>query len=267
MKTPHVMRPIGTNCYLCGKAANGPDDHVPPEVLFRGVGGRSYKRPEIITVPSCRDHNEGTSGDDEVLAWVMSDAASVQSSIGLDVYQSLLIPVSKRIHKDRSFADERLQHSGMRILRDTKDYHENGDPKMPTYDAEYIIRAEQSLRNRWAILERSLQKVAAGLFFHATNGKSLGVLATYKLMVVVPEFKQIGPTITPTGRDCDETTFFPKNLPWQQVVSGSPEVFQCEIAHHSESKKFAMKMLFFNSIRVWITTPKSDIGGGVKNFV
>jgi hypothetical protein len=248
------MRSSQPRCYFCEHAADGPADHVPPEALFRGVGGRSYKSPEIITVPSCREHNEGASADDEVLAWVMSDASSGKSSVGFDVFQALMAHVSERTHKDRNFADQRLQNIGMRLLRDSKDFDQNGSPKTPIYDAEYILRTEQTLRDRWVILERSLKKIAAGLFFHATNGNSLGINAAHRLYVVVPEFKQIGATISLTGLDSDEAAFFSKRVFWQKIVSGSPDVFQCDIAHHSGSKQFEMKMLFFESIRVWIKT-------------
>ena len=260
---PNVMRSFRPSCYLCGNAADGSDDHVPPEVLFRGVGGRSYKSPEIITVPSGREHNEGASGDDELLAWVMADAASSQSGAGFDVSRALLAPVTERIYKDRNFADERLQRCGMRIFRNPNDYDENGNPKPPAYDSEYILRTKQSLRDRWAILKRSLQKVAAGLFFHATNGNSIGVLAASRLTVVVPEFKQIEPSITLSQLDWDEAAFFSKRLHWQTIVSGSPGVFQCDIAPHSGSKRFAMKMLFFESIRVWVKTNEADLGAGL----
>ena len=254
------MRSSRPSCYLCGTAADGSDDHVPPEVIFRGVDGRSYKSPEIITVPSCREHNEGASEDDEFLAWVMAHASSTKSRAGFDVFQALLAPVSERVYKDRSFADERLQRCGMFILRDSQDYDEDGNPNISVYDAEYVRLTEQALRDRWAILERSLKKIAAGLFFHATNGKSLGIIAIRRLEVVVPEFKQIGDTITPTRLDWDETAFFSKRVSWQKIVSGSPEVFQCDIANHSRSKQFAMKMFFFASIRVWIKTHNSDPG-------
>jgi len=257
-----MINPTGSNCYLCGKIADGPNDHVPPEVLFRGTNGRSYKSPAIITVPSCRKHNNGASPDDEILAWIMSDAGALRSSVGSDVNQALLAPVSQRIHKDREFADQRLGHGGIRVLRDPKDYDEKGYPKAQTYDAEYFKRAEQSLQERWMVLERSLKKIAAGLFFHATQGQSLGVIEAGKLAVVVLDFKQVGTAITLTGLNLDEATYFAKELSWQPIVSGSPEVCQCDIARQSRSRRFAMRMLFYESIRVWVKFDDSGHGVG-----
>lgn len=241
----------GSSCYFCGNIPDGSDDHVPPEVLFKGTNGRSYKSPKIITVASCRKHNDSASQDDEILAWIMSDAGALRSHVAFDVHQALLAPVSERIHKDREFADERLAHGGIRVFRDPKDYDEHGNPKAQTYDAEYFKRAERSLREKWMVLERSLQKIAAGLFY-ASQGQSLGVIVAGRLTVVVPDFKQVGTAITLTGLNLDETTYFAKGLPWQPIVSGSPKVFQCDIARHSNSRRFAMRMLFYESIRVWV---------------
>jgi hypothetical protein len=193
----------------------------------------------------------------------MSDAGALRSRAGMDVYQALLSPVSERIHKDREFADERLGHGGIRILRDPKDYNEDGDPKVRTYDAEYVKRIERSLRYRWTVLARGLRKVAAGLFFHATQGQSLGVLGASRLTVVAPDFKQVGDTITLTGFDLDETTYFAavgKRLPWRSIVSGSPEVFECDFARHPKARRFAMRMRFFEAVRVWVTLHDSGHG-------
>jgi hypothetical protein len=256
----------GPHCSLYGKPADGPDDHVPPEVLFRGAAGRSYKSPEIITVPSCTAHNEGASGDDEVPAWIMSDAGPLRSPAAMDVYQALSSPVIERIWKDREFADKRLAHNGIRILRDSRDYDENGDPKGHLYDAAYVERTERALRERWTGLKRSLQKLAAGLFFHATKGRPLGVLRASRLTVVVPDFKQVEPTLAFTGLAVDEAAYFAglssnwNKPPWQSIASGSPEVFQCEIAWHPQSWRFAMRMRFFGAVRVWVTLDDSGHG-------
>jgi hypothetical protein len=249
------VKPHGLICYFCGNPADGADDHVPPEVLFRGMNGRSYKSPQIITVPSCHKHNDGASNDDEVLAWVMSDAGGVGSNAAIDVFQALHVHVSDRIYNDRSFADERLKRIGVRVLRDPTDYDENGAPKRIVYDAESLRRSEHALRERWMILERNFQKIAAGLFFYATKGNHLGVAAVDSLEVVVPSFKQFGETITYGEFEIDEATFFSRRPPWREIASGSPDVFRCTIAHSSSSKRFEMKLVFYSSIEVWIKTP------------
>jgi hypothetical protein len=225
---------------------------VPPEVLFRGMN-RSYKSPEIIKVPSCREHNEGASHDDELLAWVISDAASAGGTAGFDVFQALLAPVRDRIYSNRTFADARLQRIGVRVFLDPKDYDENGSPKRRVYDGEYFRRSEESLRERCMIVQRSLRKIAAGLFFHATNC-CLGPETANSLEIVVPTFKQIGETINHAEAAMDETTFFSSKVTPRDIVSGSPEVFKYTLAQRSGSKHLEMRLLFYDSIDVWIRT-------------
>lgn len=60
-----------SNCYYCGKQATS-DEHVPPKCLFPeqkdvfDIFKKDY-RINLITVPSCEDHNSKKSGDDEYL--------------------------------------------------------------------------------------------------------------------------------------------------------------------------------------------------------
>ena len=71
-------------------------EHVPPEVIFRGASGRSFKTPEIVTVPSCIEHNAGFSADDEVLAWVMCGLPN-KNEAAWAVYMHLMAPVNERV--------------------------------------------------------------------------------------------------------------------------------------------------------------------------
>lgn len=248
---------MATRCYFCGGSANGPDDHVPPEALFRGASGRSYKSPEIVAVPACIQHNQGASADDELLAWVMSSGA-MGNPAAFDVYQRLSAPVVERMWSDRSFADERLAHGGFRVLRDPKDYDENGAPKDDWLDPAYPERAEGILSDRWRRVKGEIQKIAAGLFFHS-QGQSLGSALVGRLEIVVPEFKQVEPEIRLTEVPRIEKDHFARvlrhrNTPgWVRIVSGAPEVFQCDIARHRDAWRFAMRMEFYQSIRAWVT--------------
>lgn len=56
-----------TICYMCDLPSTS-REHVPPRCLFpesKDVG-KDY-RQNLLTVPSCHDHNSGKSGDDELL--------------------------------------------------------------------------------------------------------------------------------------------------------------------------------------------------------
>ena len=63
----------GKSCYVCGKPASS-SEHVPPRAIFPTNGDVpseiSFRR-ELITVPSCDDHNLRKSKDDEYLMMVL----------------------------------------------------------------------------------------------------------------------------------------------------------------------------------------------------
>jgi hypothetical protein len=256
--TPRTSSLGQLRCYLCGSEADGPDDHAPPEVLFRGGSGTLYKTPPIVRVPSCAEHNQGSSRDDEDFAWVMSHGGVMYSHVAFDVYQALSVHVTTRIWNDRQFADARLAHTGARVLRDPKDYDEDGGPKRIVYDQAYVARSEKILRERWHILKRSIQKIAAGLYFHVSDREPLGALRARNLVVLSPEMKQVEPEVRFDAQEVDEASFFATVIRqsnasgWTPVISGSPSVFQCEIAKVRNTWRFGMRMRFYDRIRVWV---------------
>jgi hypothetical protein len=223
-------------CYYCGRPANDSSEHVPPEVFFRGVSGKNYKLPKIITVPSCTLHNKDASMIDERLAWVIADACCLASYAAMDVQQSLMASVNDRIWKDRKFSDSRLAQMGIRIFHDADDYDENGQPKQRKYDTGYIIAAEKNLRDKWSEFKVGIKKIAAGVYYHATNGIFLGEDQMDKLCIAVPDFKQIGPEISLSGLSIDVNDYFKSKLTgwempeWRSISSGSAKIFQCHIA-------------------------------------
>jgi len=233
-------------------------DHVPPKVLFGGAR-RSNMIPDIITVPSCCQHNAGASGDDEVLARILAHAAIHRSCsvAATDVFFALMAKVNKRIHNGREFADSRLASIGVRVLRQSSDYDEFGTPKPPSYDAAYLDKTAQHLQEQSALINRELVKIVAGLWYK-DRGQPLGLPATKRMSVFVPDFKQISSeAITVQDLGVDESAYFAEQMswsapPWRPLSSGSPEVFKCDVASHPLSRSFAIRMLFYGVIRAWV---------------
>jgi len=72
-----------TNCYMCNRPATS-REHVPPRSLFpeqKDSGGEDYRK-NLITVPSCREHNSRKSADDEFLMVSLAGIIG-NNSIGL----------------------------------------------------------------------------------------------------------------------------------------------------------------------------------------
>ncbi len=61
-------------CYFCGKEATTVE-HVPPKAIFPrskdSPDGRDYRK-QLITVPSCEEHNTEKSREDEYLLYVLA---------------------------------------------------------------------------------------------------------------------------------------------------------------------------------------------------
>lgn len=60
----------GDICYFCGKPATT-DEHIPPQCIFFGNVNGEPNRKNLITVPSCEEHNLGKQKDDEYLRFVL----------------------------------------------------------------------------------------------------------------------------------------------------------------------------------------------------
>lgn len=68
-------------CYFCDKEYSS-KEHVPPKCFFPEKGelsGEVDYRKNLITVPSCTDHNLGKSNDDEYLLFTIASSLRVSN--------------------------------------------------------------------------------------------------------------------------------------------------------------------------------------------
>src|SRR4051794_39607737 len=69
-RTAVAKKKLHKQCYFCGQVADGGVEHVPPRNLFPEKKDLPAESPdyrkELITVPSCRKHNEKMSDVDQV---------------------------------------------------------------------------------------------------------------------------------------------------------------------------------------------------------
>lgn len=71
-------------CYMCDRDAKTVE-HAPAKCLFparKDVPSQKDYRKNLITVPSCEEHNTATSRDDEYLLYILS-ASITSSDVGL----------------------------------------------------------------------------------------------------------------------------------------------------------------------------------------
>ncbi|MEK4063258.1 MULTISPECIES: hypothetical protein [Paenibacillus] len=96
------MEKIDQQCYWCGKKATT-REHVPPRCLFptdKDVGehfNQSF-RSELITVPSCDEHNSLKSGEDEYLMACLT--ARVGNNLIAYAHTQTKLRRSLRLHRN-----------------------------------------------------------------------------------------------------------------------------------------------------------------------
>ncbi|QSF46193.1 hypothetical protein [Paenibacillus tianjinensis] len=104
------MKKIKQQCYWCGKQATS-REHVPPRCLFptdKDVGAlfKQSFRSELITVPSCDEHNSLKSGEDEYLMACLT--AKVGNNFLAYAHTQTKLKRSLQLHKNLLDVEEKL---------------------------------------------------------------------------------------------------------------------------------------------------------------
>jgi len=77
------------HCYICNEPKVS-DEHIPPQCLFpdsKDLPAGLDLRKNLITVPSCAEHNLRKSGDDEYLLFVLVANLNV-NTVGLNQWRT-----------------------------------------------------------------------------------------------------------------------------------------------------------------------------------
>lgn len=118
-------------CYWCGDPATS-DDHVPPENLFP-----KDRKKNLITVPSCRRHNEDLSKEDEIFRFYLQAVSESPHSLRLfedKTLRSITRPGAEKLAA-KIFAESRPVQVGGKETRALK-----VDSKRQNLYFEKIIR-------------------------------------------------------------------------------------------------------------------------------
>ncbi len=132
-------------CAFCGQNVEKvTKDHIPP----KGVFGKNANY-DLITVPSCRACNEGSSKDDEyfkilAIEWEASSHATAANVMD-SVRRSLLIPEKKRYRSE--------------LMRNTK-------PTDLLSPGGLFIKPGGELQVNVGRLAKTATKIVRGLFYH-----------------------------------------------------------------------------------------------------
>jgi hypothetical protein len=145
-----------TTCYMCNNPKTS-DEHVPPKCLFPEAkdvaNGKDY-RVNLITVPSCDEHNSEKSKDDVYLSYVLA-INILSNNTSKKQFSSKIIRAIKRVpHVYREFSKNNMQVA----LCD-----ENGNLSKTA--------AIEIDRTRF---DKSLKHIAYGIYYEKYNKKFKG---------------------------------------------------------------------------------------------
>jgi len=142
---------------MCNQEATSVE-HAPPKCLFpatKDVPNQRDYRKNLITVPSCDDHNSATSRDDEHLLYTLS-ASITCNDVGLNQF---LTKVKRALERSPTFASTILV----------------GSEPVEVFDEDTQECQEAfCMHVQGNRLDAVFKKCAYALYFHETNTKFQG---------------------------------------------------------------------------------------------
>ena len=147
----------GSSCYMCGRPATS-SEHAPPLCIFPErkdtSEGTDYRR-NLVTVPSCDEHNSKKSRDDEYLLFALAGSYT-SSNVGLTQFTT---KVKRAFEYRPSKADDFTRRSApVRLRRPEQVEWEDG--------LQVIVHGDR--------IDAVLMNCARALYFHETGRKFLG---------------------------------------------------------------------------------------------
>jgi hypothetical protein len=215
-------------CYMCA-AGETSREHAPPQCLFPEESdiGRDLRR-NLITVPSCDEHNSKKSADDEFLRAVILMVAVGSNEIAKHQFLGKFLRGVERNHDAHSefFKDMGLISS----------------------DTQRVLKLD---RNRF---DKCIDHLARALFFHTFKSKW-----SLPIAVVSPNFHsevtQQGPIAhLPSQRTIDITQQF---LASEPLLGENPEVFMYRLRFDQSSGMFAFAGRFYEFFEIYCASSKN----------
>ncbi len=220
----------GKNCYYCGQPATSLE-HVPPKCIFpegKDTFGKDYRK-NLITVPSCDQHNLRKSKDDEFLMVCLTP------TVGNNV--AGIIQTKTKLRRACDATDGRLLKTAIRVTKRVTLVTPDGT-KFPA-----LVGQHANLRR----LHTALEHVARGLYFHATGNRFVGTCVTFPSFIKYPGdpnlevIRIIGGRLMAQEKDS-----------WANHVD-NPDVFQYRLGPADQYGLIPMLMTFFRGSEVYVS--------------
>jgi len=210
-------------CYICNEPSVS-DEHIPPQCLFpdsKDLPAGLDLRKNLITVPSCAEHNLRKSGDDEYLLFVLVANISV-NIVGLNQWRT----------KIRRAMDKRPTKRGIfKNLQPVKYYNIN--------TGAYSIDFER--------LSRQFELISRGIYFYHFRESWKREISVAIPFVIHPNPKQN----QKHWQAMVETARLASEFLKDELKRGeNPEVFYYQYKIKVDSPGYILRMVFYGGLEV-----------------
>lgn len=210
-------------CYMCDELKVS-DEHIPPQCLFpegKDLPPGLDFRKNLITVPSCAEHNLRKSGDDEYLLFILVANINV-NSLGLHQWRTkirramLNRPAKKGIFKDL----HPVKYQGINT-------------------GAYSIDFER--------LSRQFDLISRGIYFHHFRERW-----HQQINLAIPFAISTGSQQTQKYSQgmAEVTELVSQFLKDEPKLGDNEEIFYYQYKLKADSPGFALKMVFYGGIEV-----------------
>ena len=212
-------------CYWCGKKATS-REHVPPKCLFpenkdmKGIYNKSFRK-DLITVPSCDEHNLEKSNCDEYL---MEHLASVVGNNGV-AYVHTKTKVARSLKRDPKALNVLAEH----ILK--------------VNNTEFPVQIVEADTKR---LVYSFESIGRAIYYYECKEQFVG-----RCSVFVPMFRN---SMNEEGKkilDIVKNEVQLEKYKWSEKGE-NPEIFKYRLGTPDDFGSRILLLTFYNNIEVYI---------------
>lgn len=216
---------------MCSNEATSVE-HAPPKCLFprqRDLPEGVNLRDQLITVPSCNEHNQQRSRDDEYLLYTL-----VINAASNDIARNhFFAAIMRRIERNPSLI-QRYMSTSVPVTTENLETGETANT--------FAVNIEYDR------FKDSIDNLARAIYFHHFGLKllsSITIQPEFMLRTLDPEYAHINGMITEISRASD--VFFSES----DYHGTNPEVFKYQIDEDNQGRKM-MRLHFYNRAHVTV---------------
>lgn len=219
-----------TLCYCCDRPATTVE-HIPPQCLFperKDLPLGSDFRRNLVTVPSCRDHNLGKSGDDEYIMYVLTMNLPAEKI----AETHFTTKIWRAINRRPALINRVLENSKLVTVHDPK-----SNELFETAAVEVDLQR----------IERSLEQIALGLYRHHFGQSWFGSLR------IVSEFLRFmrEEKASEWNGILQQTSQYADMLFNDVPDHGeNPQIFKYRVVQLNKRVHVAIRMYFYGGVKV-----------------